>query len=94
MAPATGQKHACASLQGNTLQGWDYRNSVPFQWRLSLHEEQVLKSPGDVCGSVFQPGECVAQRKWIILAGSPADDFPNESAEDASFPLQGNMTWD
>lgn len=62
--------------------------------RLGLHEEQVLKRPGDVCGSVFQPGECVAQRKWIILAGSPADDFPNESGEDASFPLQGNMTWD
>lgn len=41
----------------------------------------MLKSPGDISGSVFQPGEYAAQKKWIILAGSPADDLPNESPE-------------
>lgn len=55
-------------------------DSELLQWGDRLQEEQVLESPGDISGSVFQPGECVAQ-KWIILAGLPAVDSPSEPPE-------------
>lgn len=70
------------SLQGNTFQGLELKVfSAHLEEWLCLQEEQALKSPGDVCGSVFQPGECVALNKWIILVSTPADDFPKESLE-------------
>ena len=42
-----------------------------------------------MCGSVFQPGECVAINVWIILASTPADDFPKESLEKTPPSLSG-----
>ena len=37
----------------------------------------------------FPAWECVAPKEWIILASSPADDFPNESLEKTPPSLSG-----